>query len=160
MLPADTTLEIRTSDKTPADKAPAGKALIGAGKAPGPVAGVFRRLTMAAVAGAVALSVMMGAPAPARADSTSDNVLKGLIALGAVGVLINSLDKNDHRDRRPQYDNRRPPPAAWRNNRHDNGWHKGHSKFQRDRDYRRNAWYNDRYDNRRDRRWSGPSHDR
>lgn len=156
MLPADMTLENRTSDKAPAP----------ARKAPGFMSAALRRLTMATIAGAVALSVMMGAPAPARADSTSDNVLKGLIALGAVGVLVNSLDKKDDRARRSyydnRYDNRRPPPAAWRDhpdNRHDNGWHKGHSKFDRDRDHRRNAWYNDR-NNRHDRRWPGPSHDR
>lgn len=170
MLPAEMTVENTLSDKA---ATPTGTA----GTAQDFLSAALRRLTMAAVAGAVAFSVMLGAPAPARADSTSDNVLKGLIALGAVGVLLNSIDKDNHRDRRPQYDNRRLPPAAWRDGRHDNGWHRGHSKFDRDRDdrrydprepARRNAWYDDRrdggYDNRRDdrndRRWPGPSHDR
>lgn len=121
------------------------------------VTGAFRKLTTAVIAGAVALSVVAGAAAPARADSTSDNVLKGLIALGAVGVIVNSLDKDNDRDRRPRYSHRGPPPPAyWQQDRRGNGWDRGPSRFDRERQFRRDAWRHDR--DRRD--WRQPRWDR
>ena len=110
------------------------------------------------VAGAVAASLILGTGlgavvgtvTPARADDSSDNLLTGLVALGALGVIVNNLDKNDHHNRPPRYrdDRRPPPPGFWSNERGQGGW--------RDDRWRNSGWRNDGW-HPNDGRYLGPN---
>lgn len=63
-------------------------------------ASALRRLVAAVAAAATALSLIATTAAPARADS-NDDMLKALIALGAVGIIAHEIDRKKDRDRRP-----------------------------------------------------------
>jgi hypothetical protein len=75
-------------------------------------AGKFRRLLNgllgSTLAGALALGAFAGTAAPAKADG--DDLVKGVIALGALGIVANSLSDHDHSPRRAQPLPPPPPP--------------------------------------------------
>ncbi|MFT4150340.1 MAG: hypothetical protein QM656_09095, partial [Paracoccaceae bacterium] len=76
---------------------------------PRPRGRALPRLIATLAAGATALTLIATAPTPARADS-GDDMLRALIALGAIGVLAHELNRDD---RAPRY-RRAPPPPQWR----------------------------------------------
>ena len=73
--------------------------------------GAMRRVITAFAAGATALSLIANSALPARADDRSDDMLKALIALGAVGIIAHEIDKKNDRDDRKVRD--RGPYGDW-----------------------------------------------
>jgi len=54
----------------------------------------FRRIVTVLTAAAAALALMTATALPARADRSSDNLAKAVVAAIAIGAIVHSIDKN------------------------------------------------------------------